>query len=100
MKRDSIKKDVDLIFKIKDGQKPRVCQWRVNDEDVKPDKITDHSKYSKNTFKLQFTKNEFGGRNECIVSTAKCPIVSTAIEIYVESGKHTCFMHVFYMEFK
>ena len=88
------------MFKIKDGQESHICQWRVNNDEIKQDKITKNSEYSKNIFKLKFTKSEFEGTNECIVSTAKGPIVSTAIEICVESGKHTHFMHVFYMEFK
>ena len=81
----------DLLFKIKDGRATKY-EWRVNGEEINPDGVhyKDDSEHKdgrdKNTYGLQFD-SKFKGKYECVVSTAEEPILSTAVEVIVDSGK-------------
>ena len=84
----------DLLFKVKDGRASKY-EWRVDGEKIDSDDehYRDESDYKdesdKNTYKLSILQfdSKLKGIYECVVSTAEEPIVSTSVEVIVNSGK-------------
>ena len=68
---------VRIFFKIEEG---RECEWWINDERIKS-----NDEHFRGLPILYFKS----GKNKCIISTAQEPIVSTAIDIIIHSGKCT-----------
>ena len=79
----------DLLLKVSNGQDTPKCEWLVNGEKIEANDKHYKHKSGRNTFELSIPcfKRQLKGKYECVVTTVEEPILSTAVEVIVDSGK-------------